>query len=45
VTLDGSDEQYLYHAPCHDPIKSNDSATVIAKIMNSHAWVDVATKN
>jgi hypothetical protein len=21
VTLDGSDEQYLYHAPCHDPIK------------------------
>jgi FAD/FMN-containing dehydrogenase/Fe-S oxidoreductase len=35
VTLDSSDEQYLYHAPCHDPIKSNDSATVIAKIMNS----------
>jgi Fe-S oxidoreductase len=29
------DEQYLYHAPCHDPIKSNDSAAVIAKIMNS----------
>lgn len=35
VTLDNTGEQYLYHAPCHDPIKSDDSSKVISKIMNS----------
>jgi len=35
VTLDSTGEQYLYHAPCHDPIKSDNSATVISKIVNS----------
>ncbi len=35
VTLDNTGEQYLYHAPCHDPIKSDDSSTVISQIMNS----------
>ena len=35
VTLEASDEQYLYHAPCHDPIKSDESSTVISKIVNS----------
>jgi Fe-S oxidoreductase len=35
VKLDKSDEKYLYHAPCHDPIKSGDSADVISKIMGS----------
>ena len=35
VTLKATGEQYLYHAPCHDPIKSDESSTVISKIMNS----------
>jgi len=35
VTLDNTGEQYLYHAPCHDPIKSDNSSTVISKIVNS----------
>ncbi len=35
VTLDDTGEQYLYHAPCHDPIKSKDSSIVISEIMNS----------
>ncbi|SMN13346.1 FAD/FMN-containing dehydrogenases [Bathymodiolus heckerae thiotrophic gill symbiont] len=35
VTLDNTGEQYLYHAPCHDPIKSKDSAVVISEIMNT----------
>ncbi len=35
VKLDSTDEKYLYHAPCHDPIKSGDSADVISKIMGS----------
>ncbi len=35
VTLDSNNEQYLYHAPCHDPIKSDDSAKVISKITNT----------
>ena len=35
VKLDNTDEKYLYHAPCHDPIKSGDSADVISQIMGS----------
>ena len=35
VTLDPTGEQYLYHAPCHDPIKSDESSSVISKIVNS----------
>ncbi|CAC9613928.1 FAD/FMN-containing dehydrogenases [uncultured Gammaproteobacteria bacterium] len=35
VTLNKTGEQYLYHAPCHDPIKSKNSNTVISEIMNS----------
>ncbi len=35
VTLDNTGEKYLYHAPCHDPIKSDSSSTVISKIVNS----------
>ncbi len=35
VKLENSDEKYLYHAPCHDPIKSGDSADVISQIMGS----------
>lgn len=35
VTLDNTGEQYLYHAPCHDPIKSGDSSAVISKIVNT----------
>jgi Fe-S oxidoreductase len=35
VTLKATGEQYLYHEPCHDPIKSGDSSEVIAKIVNS----------
>ncbi len=35
VTFDNTDEQYLYHAPCHDPIKSKNSSDVISEIMNS----------
>jgi Fe-S oxidoreductase len=35
VKLDSTDEKYLYHAPCHDPIKSGDSADVISQIMGS----------
>ncbi|CAC9548034.1 FAD/FMN-containing dehydrogenases [uncultured Gammaproteobacteria bacterium] len=35
VTLEATGEQYLYHAPCHDPIKSDESSTVISKIVNS----------
>ncbi|HBA96067.1 MAG TPA: FAD-linked oxidase, partial [Gammaproteobacteria bacterium] len=35
VKLNKSDEKYLYHAPCHDPIKSGDSADVISQIMGS----------
>ncbi len=35
VTLNNTGEQYLYHTPCHDPIKSKDSATVISDIMNT----------
>lgn len=35
VTLDATGEQYLYHAPCHDPIKSENSSNLISKIVNS----------
>jgi FAD/FMN-containing dehydrogenase/Fe-S oxidoreductase len=35
VTLKSTGEQYLYHAPCHDPIKSDKSSNVISKIVNS----------
>ncbi len=35
VTLEATGEQYLYHAPCHDPIKSDESNNVISKIVNS----------
>lgn len=35
VTLKATGEQYLYHAPCHDPIKSDESSKVISKIVNS----------
>ncbi len=35
VTLDNTNEQYLYHAPCHDPIKSEDSSKVISKLVNN----------
>lgn len=35
VTLDNTGEQYLYHAPCHDPIKSGDSSAVISQIVNT----------
>ena len=35
VKLDSTDEKYLYHAPCHDPIKNGNSADVISKIMGS----------
>lgn len=35
VKLDSTDEKYLYHAPCHDPIKNGDSADVISQIMGS----------
>lgn len=35
VTFNHTGEQYLYHAPCHDPIKSKDSSVVIAEIMDS----------
>ena len=41
VTLTETDENYLYHAPCHDPIKSDDSAKVISKIMG----VDVSNND
>lgn len=34
VTLKSSQEQYLYHAPCHDPIKSKESSIVISEIVN-----------
>jgi len=35
VKVDNSDTKYLYHAPCHDPIKTGDSADVISQIMGS----------
>jgi FAD/FMN-containing dehydrogenase/Fe-S oxidoreductase len=35
VTLKATGEKYLYHAPCHDPIKSTNSAELISKIVNS----------
>ncbi len=35
VKLDNTKEQYLYHAPCHDPIKSDDSSNVISQIMGA----------
>ncbi len=35
VTLEATGEQYLYHAPCHDPIKSDESSNLISKIVNS----------
>ncbi len=35
VTLEATGEQYLYHAPCHDPIKSEESSNLISKIVNS----------
>ena len=35
VKLDNNSEQYLYHAPCHDPIKSDDSQNVISAIMGT----------
>jgi len=35
VTLKATGEQYLYHAPCHDPIKSDESSNLISKIVNS----------
>ena len=41
VALNETDENYLYHAPCHDPIKSDDSAKVISKIMG----VDVSNND
>ena len=34
VTLKPTGEQYLYHAPCHDPIKSEESSNLISKIVN-----------
>ncbi len=36
VKLNTTDEQYLYHAPCHDPIKSDDSKKVISKLVNQN---------
>jgi Fe-S oxidoreductase len=35
VTLEATAEQYLYHTPCHDPIKTGNSAGTISKIVNS----------
>ena len=35
VKVDNSDTKYLYHAPCHDPIKTGNSADVISQIMGS----------
>jgi Fe-S oxidoreductase len=35
VKLENTKEKYLYHAPCHDPIKSRDSAQLISEIMGT----------
>ena len=35
VTLDGtSNTQYLYHDPCHTPIKSDDPISVVSRLVN-----------
>ncbi len=35
ITLtDKSDTEYLYHEPCHDPMKQYDSITVASKLLN-----------
>jgi Fe-S oxidoreductase len=35
VKIENNTEEYLYHAPCHDPIKSRDSDIVISEIMGT----------
>ena len=35
VKLEDNTQKYLYHAPCHDPIKSEDSAQVVSRIMGA----------
>lgn len=35
IKLENNQEQYLYHAPCHDPIKSTQSERVISEIIGS----------
>jgi len=35
VKINNNSNNYLYHAPCHDPIKSDDSANIISKIIGT----------
>jgi len=36
VKLENTQEQYLYHAPCHDPIKSKNSTQLISEIIGTN---------
>lgn len=36
IKLNATNEQYLYHAPCHDPIKLDDSKKVISELVNQN---------
>lgn len=37
LKLENNGQQYLYHAPCHDPIKSTDSNQLINELMGIEA--------